>query len=303
MFDLFLGRFRRLDDETQNIVRYNDYMSSLLDDITALYDIECEEFTQVSEDLIRYMLINGHMGTIKVGNKYFSGIGSYTGKLDADGRGKEYIVTLQNGEQYKGTIGKDVVVCAWNNTRTSSIPKLDRMADFLSDIDVSLKMNLKYSRVCPIPIVSTEQEEKSMQKVLNDLWNGVTRIFKRTQAVDLSGVKKEDVLNLTNPETAVYLQNLSRLHDEIIRRVYMEFGIEVTNKDKGAQLNTEELTQNEDLVALKTNKTYKKLLRYAQECKKVFGIDVKITPSKALTTEKDIETTDNKVDESDNDNE
>lgn len=303
MFDLFLGRFRKQDDETKQIIRYNDYMTSFLDDIVELYSIECDEFTQDSCDLIRYAMINGHMGTIKVGDKYFSGIGSYTGNLDADGRGKEYIVTLQNGETYKGTIGKDVVVFAWNNTRTSIYPKLDRASEFLADIDLSLNMNLKYSRVCPIPIVSTEQEEKSMQKVLSDLWNGCTKIFKRTQAVDLSGVKKEDVLNLTNPETAVYLQNLSRLHDDIMRRTYMEFGIEVTNKDKGAQLNTEELTQNEDLVALKTSKTFNKLKKYADDCKKVFGIDVRVSPNNALTTEKDIETTENEVDESEGENE
>lgn len=290
---ILVGNYANFEDETKQKLRIAEYQKALLEKVSNLYTIDCEEIATPDFMILQYAFLNGHCGLTKLSDgKYHAGIGQYTGtNLNPEGLLDEYTITFANGETYTGKVGKDVVVLWWNNLAGSQSEMLGRYAYMLADTDCSMVYNIKYSRVCPIPIVENDIEENSMKEVINNLFNGVTKIFKRSNVTDLLGAnanKQNNTLDLTQPQTAVYLQNLSRFHDEWIIRACLEFGVYVSARDKGAQLNDKELDAFADYCAISADDTYNRLKDFATECERVFGISVSVAPKAFVYTEKDV---------------
>ena len=206
----FLLPWRKRENDKNEDVNYNNYIFSFLSKIMNLYEIECDDIETPSYNILKYGFINGHCGLKKFeyDGKYHVGIGTFSGELDADGYGKEYIITLLNGISERGTIGKDIVVFKWNNIGFSMFPRLEFTADMLSKADTSILYNIVYTRVCPIPIVENENEKASMKEVISSLLKGEISIFKREQKTHgfyddtKNDAYKKDMLELTSPQSA-----------------------------------------------------------------------------------------------------
>lgn len=280
-------------DELLFDIRACEYGYSFLEKISNLYSIESEEIETKDFRILQYAYLNGHCGLAKFNEdgKYHVGIGTFTGQIMPDGFMDEYTVTLPNGWQYTGKIGKDVVVLLYNNIAHSQTTYMGWLSYMLADTDASMLCNSKYSRLLPIPIVDNDIEQKSMELVLKDLFNGVCRIFKRQNAKGIlqNGTQESNILNITNPQASTYMQNLSRFHDELIIRASLEWGVYVSARDKGAQLNDKELQAFADYCAISADDVYNRLLDFAEECKKVFNISVTVKPKKFVYTEDDVE--------------
>lgn len=280
-------------DEYDKLLRDNTYLFSFITKISNLYNIECEEIDTPSPFILRYAFINGHCGLAKFDydNKYHVGVGTYCGKPNADGYGDEYIVTLQNGQTKRGKIGDDIVVLKWDNIGMTQLPKATWLSNMLSETDTSIKCATIYSRALPIPIVEDDNETKSLMSVIDDLFKGKLSTFKRAQKKDYYGNRNpqaQNTFDITNPQNSVYIQNLSRLHQELLERACIEYGIHITTRDKGAQLTERELNAFEDYCAIGSDDTFCQLLEFADNCKNVFGLTVKVTPKNYTHTEEDI---------------
>lgn len=279
--------------EYEKLVRDNTYIFSFITKISNLYNIESEEIDTPSPFILRYAFINGHCGLAKFDydEKYHVGVGTYCGKPNADGYGEEYIVTLQNGQTKRGKINEDIVVLKWDNIGMTQLPKAKWISSMLTETDISIKCATIYSRALPIPIVEDDNEAKSFIKVIDDLFNGKLSTFKRAQKKDYYGTRNtssQNTFDITNPQNSVYLQNLNRMHQELLERACIEYGIHISSRDKGAQLTERELNAFEDYCAIGSDDTYCQLLEFAENCKKVFNIDVKVTPKNFTHTEEDI---------------
>lgn len=302
MDNRFLTPWRKSSNSENEDKNYVNYVLSFLSKIMNLYEIDCKEIETTSQNILKYAFINGHCGLKKFDydGKYHVGMGTYSGELDADGYGKDYIITLLNGRSETGTIGKDVVVLKWDSIGFSMFPRLEFTADMLAKADTSILYNIIYTRVCPIPIVENDNEKKSLKEVIDKLLKGEISIFQREQKkhgfYDDSKTEtyKKDMLELTSPQSAEYMQNLSRFHDEMIIRLCIEFGVYVSERDKGAQLNEKELDAFKDYCAIGSDDTYCMLKNFAKECKEIFGIEMKVTPKNFTYTNEDI------INESDN---
>ena len=268
-----------------------EYALAFLEKIGNLYDIVCDDIKTDSAKILQYAFLNGHCGLAKIDNEYHVGMGVFTGKLNKDGIGTEYTITFLDGTQKSGTIDKDIVVLQWNNILHSTRNVMNNIAYMLADCDTSMIYNIKYSRVCPIPIVNSDIEEKSMKKVIDDLFRGVTKIFKRANSTSLlvNQTNVKDTLDLTKPETTTYLQNLSRFHEDWLQRACLELGINVSIRDKSAQLTSDELNSFKDYCAISADDTFCQLKEFSKKCKEVFNLNVKVKPKSFIYTEKDIE--------------
>lgn len=292
-FFLKLFHYKDLTDTEKVDARICEYALSFLEKVGNLYTIKCNDIVTKDYFILIYAFLNGHCGMCKVDNKYYVGMGSYidNGKgLDKDGFPREYMITFQNGETFTGEIGKDIVVFKWNNLATSQAGMLGRYAYMLADTDTSMVCNIKFTRVCPIPIVSNDLEEKSMATVVEKLFNGEMKIFKRSSYKDIFGnnTQQKDTLDLTRPQDSQYLQHLSRFHDELIIRLCLEMGVYVSSRDKGAQLNERELNAFADYCAISSDDTKCRLDDFAKDCKDVFGIDVEIKAKEFIYTEENV---------------
>lgn len=290
-----LFNFLKNNDKLKTLSE-NMYFNLLLEKIGNLYDIKGDIVTQ-SAHILQMAYINGHCGCAKLKDgKYYVGIGSFTGNIQANGLMSEYTITYPNGDTIIGEIGKDIVVFNWYNTYQSNLLFEQTTANLLTETDISVKYLIMNSRLCPIPIVENELEKKSLEEVLKKMYDGIPLIFKRRQKSDIfeQSQQSKQTLDITQPNAMIYLQNLSRFRDEIIIRWCMEHGIVVTSRDKGAQLNESELNAFSDYSAISADDTYNNLLRFASDCKNIFNIDVEVTRKSFTNTNDSVSTKEDK---------
>lgn len=267
------------------------YADELLEKVCNLYEIKMDVGNRQKGDLIKYALLTGmsavceHKGSLWIGSAQYS-----DNALLPDGTRTKVIVRFQDGATETKTVGKDVALFWWNNLRRPQHMRISWYADMLSHTDVSLKYNLLYSRVCPIPIVESQNDYNGMKVILDSLFKGKFQIFKRTSNPNkFSNVKQDSILNITNPQTSVYIQNLSRLHDELLVRFCLEMGVYVSSRDKGAQLTDKELSAFSDYCTISADDTLTQLNLFSEEVKSIFGIECDIKPKAFVYTQKDIE--------------
>lgn len=271
---------------------YNGYAIGFIDKICNSHTITCDSSAMPLWKILLYGFINGHCGlTLDENNQLIFGVGQYTGKLLKDGTMDKYIISFEDGTTKTITIGVNGVVFRYSKMAYSHLPMVNRYAEQLADVDLSQMLLIKYSRLIPIPQVSDDLEEKSLKSVLTKLFNGDFHIFKRNRQLmeneqfftGLNGDMK--TLDLTNPQASEYMQHLSRYHDELIIRCCLENGIMVTARDKGAQLNDEELTAFESYCAIGGYSLNSQLQEMCDNVLDVLGVTIIAKPNSFITTD------------------
>lgn len=169
-------------------------------------------------------------------------------------------------------IGKDCVVLLGNPSAYPDMFTVNRYAELLSEVDASIKAMLIYTRDIPIPLVTTDQEKKEVEKAIAEIRaNNIHCV----QSFNISEIK---ALDLTKPEMIQYMTNYNLLHDELVKRLYLEFGIAIETKDKKAQLTTKELDAYSQLAGASFYQRYKLRQKFAEDANKLFGCNISVKP-------------------------
>lgn len=142
---------------------------------------------------------------------------------------------------------KDIIV-VFNTPNRTPDTFIEKFANMLTDVDVSIINNVHYSRQHPIPIVRDKRTKNMVDESIRSIDTGSTKtILVDTNLQDLlNDGKMIDVLNLTEVEKSQYIQYLSHLHDSLISRLFFMIGLGTTDNGKQAQITTEELNKNDD---------------------------------------------------------
>ena len=185
------------------------------------------------------------MGSVLAG--VFVGVGlpmvAYDKITLADGTVKE----VQNWKD-----SDDIIVCwnAWDYSLDLNIPDTARK---IETADVSLDMLVKNSRLHPVPVARDSKEQQTIMEVQENILNG------KEQTVIAQGDTQEifdaigntsskiDVLALTDPASAVHIQNISQYREDLLRWFWNIYGMDSRGTAKRAQQSVEEVDQGGDL--------------------------------------------------------
>lgn len=228
--------------------------------------------------ILRYKYLNGSCAMIELDGKYYVGYGGYGGNVTPNGLGDKYIVTLPNGFTKECIPDVDCVIL-WNkNNLRGDVVTLLWQAELLAETDISIKNNVLFSRLLPIPIVENDNQKKSILKVLEDLFKGKLQVIKNASFNSFLNDKGNELntLDLTKAQDSQYIQHLSRFHNELIIRFCREMGVDITAVDKGAQLNESELTAFANYSAISINDEWELLMDWQKRVKEVFNLDLTI---------------------------
>ena len=129
----------------------------------------------------------------------------------------------------------DTPVCMNNSKFYPTYLTLDRYAAMLTETDKSIECLIEFSRLIPLPIAETDNQKSEIEHAIDGIIEGKPKIVK---SANLKGVERVELLD---PDQIRNMECLSRLHDELLKRVCSELGISINTKDKGAQLSIEEL--------------------------------------------------------------
>lgn len=221
------------------------YITTLENQLCSMFvcdNMSNDMFRQVERCLIRYGECGA--GLLQNGTLY-ADVATLGGDIDIYGYGTQGEIITRNGkETIRGKIGTDIIV-GWNNSERVPTFDLYRYAGLFKELEQSWKNNVIYSRMHPVPVAKNSKMKQAIDKIIKDNKDAdktetVINDIPFIDQVNEKGVSI-DVLTLTDPDGVERLQYLSKAYDDLLRRWWNLYGMDMQSTGKMAQQTTVEL--------------------------------------------------------------
>lgn len=274
---LILNNWNSLPDEVKQDVRQFEYLFELLEKMLNLFEWENLPETIPDWLLEKCLLIYGKAGVDEIDGDLYVGFGTFDGMFNKTGMSEKLRINFVDGTTSEIYI-KDGAYGF--NTKTAYPDRifLERYANIFAEIDLSILLNVIYSRNLPIPVAENDIERKQWERLLENVKKGET-------VVATSDIMKKfidgqnssaDILKLFDVSTAQYSQDLNLLHEELLKRFCNECGVDISVRDKKAQMNTDELNAYDDYSRITIDdKLYQRQL-FADRINAKYGTNISV---------------------------
>lgn len=231
--------YDNLRTAAQNDFRNRVYLDHLLEILISMFDYDNLPDTIPKRFLELYLITSGSVGIAEIDGKLTAFRANPTGQVDNYGIGTDLVGACPNGD-FEGTIGKD---CVWGINNDFARPDMDIWweASTLSDIDISLNYNIKYSRVYPMPIAHDSKQKYAFDEALSAMLEGDLISVVSDNLIDRELGNEGATLQLTDPTQVERIQHLSRAWEDIWKRFYNKYGHALQTQNKSAQQTTDEI--------------------------------------------------------------
>lgn len=223
---------------------FTDYCSYLYEYVASMFRWRCD----FAPDYIfeRYLIQNGQCAVYKPDNGAPIVIrGNYSGSPTPYLPGSQYVGATLDGKTYTGKVGENVSVLWNNHTLSGDISTISAYAARFVESDKSILNVLRGARITALVTATDNTDKYTLDNVVKGIEDGETVVkvppaFREIDALD-NGVKRFDVLRLTDPKDTDKLQYLTRYRDDLLSAFLNEYGLSVECVNKMAQVSVSEL--------------------------------------------------------------
>lgn len=197
--------------------------------------------------------------------------GHFDGVKDKNGEYTKYIgVDLSsNPQSYELENHTQVIVCGNNSIYKNDIDETNWFSEMLHETDVSIYFQLINSRNIPMLVADTDAVKTGIINAFSQIKAGVPVVV----ASDvMSDVKSIDITDNTSIDR---ISSLDNFHEELIKRWCNSYGVDVTTKEKKAQVNEMELDSFGDYDTLNYLEMFEARMEFVKEMKEA-GFDIEI---------------------------
>lgn len=259
--------YRGLPEELQN--RINQIEEILL------YNGACAIWKLTKE-------IAGAVPTTYLGQYVVSEVG-FTDDPDVYGMGANCICTLDNGiiTDFKDWRNNPDVVVIFNNSNYSPDMNIGRFSDALAELEVSLKLNVLFARMYPIPVASDNKTKTAIEESIKNAMDGkISSILspdalsKYVEGATNTGI---ETVNLTDVEKSRYIQYLAKYRDDLMRWFYSLYGMNSQGSSKMAQQTVDEVNQDSNASMIIPHDMLRMRQNGVEELNKKFGWSAEVS--------------------------
>lgn len=202
----------------------------------------------IRPELLESLLISQGTACIgRIGDGLYTGTGDYMGDV-VNFLPQKYQFTNVGIGHFEGALGVDCEVC-WNNSLHAPDAELLRYSAILTEIDVSERVNVLFTRFLRVPAVedSTEQQQivDAVKQIMDGKFTSVVKKRKNQNPLADPQTDSDRYLDLTDVDKIDRLQYLNQYRDHIIKRWYQMYGQGMQSTAKLAQQTTDELHGND----------------------------------------------------------
>ena len=280
--------YNKLKTKQQNETRYVTFFTLLWNTLLEMFEWKNLPDTIPKRFLEGILHAEGEVFVCreKGSENVIAGHGTLSGEVDVYGLGKECIVTYP-GNSVNGKRGVDIAYGINNDTATPDMLTY-WIAHLLGEISKSEALNVKYSRLLPIPKLNDEKDKNAFTDILKKLEDGELTAFvsKNVLAKEI-GCDAPEVFNISDVKDVDKLQYLSRYYDDVIKRFFNFYGQALQNQNKSAQSISDELHGMDSvsfIIPLQMLNCRKAL---CQQINDIFELDVDVEFSPAWQLEFD----------------
>ena len=215
-------------------------------------------------------------------SEYRVGWATFGGDPYPDGIGSEAIVHGYDGyvETFEDWRHNDNIVVAFNNQTYTPDLSIPFTANYLTDYDTSLKFQIFYSRLMPIPAVDDDKTLAAVQEALDTMQVGRLKaiLSKNILSKALEGQSGTgiDIIQLSDPKASDHIQYLDHGRDDVLRWFWRQYGMDIQGTSKMAQQTMSEVQSGDNQSMIIPHERYHQRQKEAADLKRVFGWDVSI---------------------------
>lgn len=261
-----------------------EHWFNLFNVLQAMFEWDGLPDTIMQEQLEGILISNGTVGIGKLDGELWCGYGSYCG----DVRGflpSEYQFAVQGVGNVQGS-WKDKIAVGWNNATFTPDLLLMKYASILTEIDISEKANLLYTRFIRIPKVKNQKEKAEVMNAIKAIQTGKLDAWVSDNCMDGMDIRevvgspysreKDPFLDLVDVKEVDKLQYLAQYRENIIKRFFQIYGISTQVTQKLAQQNNAEIHANDDVSMTLFMQRYKYRQKLAEDMNQKFGLNVSV---------------------------
>lgn len=243
-------------------------------------------------DTIRPELLEGILlteGTAPIGKlkgEYYTGTGGYCGNV-YNFIPEEYQFVNVGVGNFRGKVGKDCTVC-WNNATMTPDFSLMQFASILTEVDVSERINLLFTRFLRIPKVKDNKEKKAVEDSIRAIIEGRIEAVVSKNIYDLKEIlgdapkDEEKFLDLVDIKEVDKLQYLNQYRDNVVKRFFQTHGMGMQSTAKLAQQTTDELHGSDTVSMILPENSLAFRKRFAEQTNELFGLNLEVDFSKCF---------------------
>lgn len=286
--------------EISKYVRESNHRDMLLEALSSMFVREgLPEDLDGKKRIEEWLLIHGAVAYVRPGkgrygtdgkpsgnykrSEYRVGWCTFGGDPYPDGIGSIAIVNGYDGyvEQFDDWRHNDNIVVAFNNKTFTPDLNIVYAAEFLTEYDVSLRNQIIYSRLFPIPTVEDDKVAATLQEMLDDMHTGRIKVitsknvFKQLTG-EGEGGNGIEVVQLSDPKASDHIQYLDHGKDDILRWFWRQYGMDIQASSKMAQQTVDEVKAGSEQSMIIPHERYHCRQEEAEELNRVFGWDVTI---------------------------
>lgn len=196
----------------------------------------------------------------------------FAGSPDTYGFGRDLICIIKSGCTYKFDNWREnpEVAIIFNNSNYSPDMNIGRFSDMFAELEVSIKLNILFARMYPMPIAASTKIQKAIETAIENMRNGKIATVLNEDALSQyvmdsstgAGAAGINTVNLTEVEKSQYIQYLAKFRDDLFRWFYSLYGMNSQGSSKMAQQTTDEVNQDNNASMIIPHD----MLRMRQKC-------------------------------------
>lgn len=221
------------------------------------------------------LMTQGTCGVCKINGELYTGTGSYCGDVKNFVPTRYQITNVGVGSK-EGEIGKDFAV-GLNNSVFAPDWYVSQTASILTEIDVSERCNVLFSRLLRIPRVNDSKEKKAVESCVKAILEGrFEAVVSDNVLDDILNQKGDKFLDLVDIKEIDKLQYLNQYRDNIIKRFFQVYGQGLQSTAKLAQQTNDELHGNDTVSMILAVDRLNCRKKFVEDINSIFGTDISV---------------------------
>lgn len=235
----------------------------------------------------------------------------FAGSPDAYGFGSDAICTVKSGVvcKFENWRENPDVAIIFNNSNYSPDMNIGRFSDMLAELEVSMKLNVLFARMYPMPVVSSGKIQKAVETAIDNMRTGkiATVLDDDTLSKYVSDTAANNTgiqtVNLTEVEKSQYIQYLAKFRDDLMRWFYSLYGMNSQGSSKMAQQTVDEVNQDNNASMILPHDMLRMRMKSLEtQVNKKFGWDMEVSfsecwMSRLANMDDEFKTTDEQLEE------
>lgn len=210
-----------------------------------------------------------------------------SGSPDAYGFGADAICTVKSGVvcKFENWRENPDVAIIFNNSNYSPDMNIGRFSDMLAELEVSMKLNVLFARMYPMPVANSTKIQKAVEAAIENMRNGkiatildddsLSKYVADNATAANTGIQ---TVNLTEVEKSQYIQYLAKFRDDLMRWFYSLYGMNSQGSSKMAQQTVDEVNQdNNASMILPHDMLRMRMKSLENQVNKKFGWDMEVS--------------------------